>query len=238
VPDFDLLMILLGEKMGIGLLDEEIGERAEARTEQYRDRIQKLDTVEHPEVTKALAATLERSGGWWVWEQKVRAESDPKRREVIYKQGIQHCPQSADIRNSYAIFLESMPSRFDEAERQYLKAIELEPKDCVFATNFAIFLTYVRGKHDEAERLFRSALELNAHEPFVTGAFANFMTHARGDHVEAERLYELAIDLNPKDPINSANFAAFFLSQGRIDEASALLEKATALLDAIGLGAD
>lgn len=64
VPDFDLLMVLLGEKMGISLLDEDIGSRAEKRTAKYRNRIQNLDTVEHPEVTKALHETFDRSGGW------------------------------------------------------------------------------------------------------------------------------------------------------------------------------
>lgn len=96
VPDFDLLMVLLGEKMGIRLLDEEIGRRADPRTERYRNRIQHLDTVGHPEVTKALAETLERSGGWWAWDQKARSETDPQLR--------------AD---------------HDEAERLYRKALEL-----------------------------------------------------------------------------------------------------------------
>src|SRR6185295_18284624 len=45
VPDFDLLMVLLGEKMGIELLDQEIGRRAGERTQRYRERIQRLDTV-------------------------------------------------------------------------------------------------------------------------------------------------------------------------------------------------
>ena len=70
VPDFDLLMVLLGEKMGISTLDEEINRRAAARTDRYRHRIQLLDTVDHPSVAQALASTLERSGGWWVWLQK------------------------------------------------------------------------------------------------------------------------------------------------------------------------
>jgi hypothetical protein len=57
VPDFDLLMVLLGEKMGIRLLDEEIEVRAHARTKRYRDRIARLDTVKHPNVAEALKAT-------------------------------------------------------------------------------------------------------------------------------------------------------------------------------------
>src|SRR5439155_7364779 len=43
VPDFDLLMILLGEKMKVGLLDQEIERRSRERVERYRNRVENLD---------------------------------------------------------------------------------------------------------------------------------------------------------------------------------------------------
>ena len=175
VPDFDLLMVLLGEKMGISLLDEEIGRRAHARSKRYRDRIQGLDTVGHPEVTKALVATYERSGGWWAWEQKAKSERDPERREVVYRQGIQHCPHSAPLHGNFALFMNTMRGDHDEGERLHRKAIELDPKNATQIGNFASFMTNVRGDHDEAERLYRKALELDPKHANNTGNYAAFL---------------------------------------------------------------
>ncbi len=230
VPDFDLLMVLLGEKMGIGLLDEEIGRRADARTEQYRNRIQRLDTVEHPEVTKALAATLERSGGWWAWEQKARSETDPERREVVYRQGIQHCPHSAPLHGSFAIFMTEVRGDHDEAERLYRKALELDPNGADYTCNLALLMTEVRGDHDEAERLYRKALELDPKDATCWGNLADVMTDVRGDHDEAERLYRKALELDPKDARITGNFALFMTEvRGDYDEAERLYRKALEL---------
>jgi tetratricopeptide (TPR) repeat protein len=229
VPDFDLLMVLLGEKMGIGLLDEEIGRRADARTEQYRDRIQRLDTVGHPEVTEALAATLERSGGWWVWEQKARHETVQERREVVYRQGIQHCPDSAPLHGNFASFMTDVRGDHDEAERLYRKALELDPKLVNTTGNFAVFMTDVRGDHDEAERLFRKALELDPKQANITGNFALFLTDVRGDHDEAERLFRKALELDPKHVNHTGNYAELLLLQGRPEEATAKLREASSL---------
>ena len=229
-PDFDLLMVLLGEKMGIGLLDEEIGRRANARTERYRDRIQRFDTVGHPEVTKALAATLERSGGWWVWESKARSEVDPQRREVVYRQGIQHCPDSAPLHCIFANFMTAVRGNHDDAERLYRKSIELDPKNATNTGNFANFMTDVRGNHDEAERLYRKALKLNPKDAIHIGNYANFMTVVRGDHDEAERLYRKAIELDRQQVIHIRNFALFMTSvRADHDEAERLYRNALEL---------
>ena len=231
VPDFDLLMVLLGEKMGIRLLDEEIGRRARKRTGRYRERIQRLDTVGHPEVAEALAATLERSGGWWAWEQKASSETDPERCEVVYRQGIQHCPHSKELHCNFAIWLTAVRGDHDEAERLYRKALELDPENATTTANFALFVKNVRGDHDEAERFYRKALELDPKNATTTGNFASFMTHVRGEHDEAERLYRKGLELDPKNADNIGNYAAFLLAQGRLEEAAAKLDEAKALND-------
>ena len=53
----------------------------------------------------------------------------------------------------------------------------------------------------------------------------------RGDHDEAERLYRKALALDPKDANQTCNFAAYLLSQGRLDETAAMLEKAKGLFN-------
>ena len=63
VPDFDLLMVRLGHKMGIQPPDDLLEDRAKKRATKYRERILALDTTGHPEVVIALAATFDRAGG-------------------------------------------------------------------------------------------------------------------------------------------------------------------------------
>ncbi len=209
VPDFDLLMVLLGEKMGIGLLAEEIGRRAGARTEQYRDRIQRLDTVGHPEVAKALDATFERTGGWWAWDQKARSETDPERREVVYRQGIQHYPHSALLHHNFAAFMTDVRGDRHESERHFRMALELDPKHAIITCNSATFMTEVRGDHDEAERLYLKALKLDPDNAMINALFALFLTDVRSKHNEAEQLYRKALELDPELAHTTCNFATF-----------------------------
>lgn len=153
VPDFDLLMVLLGEKMGIALMDEQIGSRAEERTKQYRERIQKLDTVKYPSVTEALAATLDRSGGWWVWQQKVDLEKDTTRKAIVYRQGIQHCPKSFQLLCNFANFLWEVLGADSEAESFYKRAIDLEPSHLNLNANYVEFLLSNQRLGDAAKQL-------------------------------------------------------------------------------------
>ena len=225
-PDFDLLMVLLGERMAIRLLDEEIGRRANARTQQYRDRIQRLDTVKHPTVTKALAATFDRSGGWWAWEQKARLEKDPKRRDVVYRQALQHCPGSFEIRTVFAGFLKHRNP--DEAEKLYKAAIDLSPKDVAASCQFAQFMWRVRGDDAAAEKLYKSALKIDRDGALVSYAF--FLWQRCGKIEEAVALVEEAATAHPKDA-DSLGVLAFFrwLAQGQHGEAEEMFQSALKL---------
>jgi len=167
VPDFDMLMVLLGEKMGIELLDEEIEERAKKRTARYRSRIRKLDTVKHPYVMQALAATFERSGGWFAWYQKAKVEDDPIRREIIYRQGIQQFPNSPELYANFANFMYDIRDDPEEAARLFDRALKLEPNRVNTISNYAEFLL-VEGRIDEASEQLNAASELLEDAPGQT----------------------------------------------------------------------
>lgn len=160
IPDFDLLMVLLGEKMGINLLDEEIERRAKERTQRYRDRIQLLDTVKHPFLTKALAAIFERSGGWWAWYRKAERETDLERRETVYRQGIQLCPKSGDLHVGFAMFLWEVRKNPSEAERFFQKGLSLQPEAIYAIANYAEFLL-VNERFEEASDMIERAKSLS-----------------------------------------------------------------------------
>jgi Tfp pilus assembly protein PilF len=229
VPDFDLLLVLLGEKMGISLLDEEIQKRAAARVQRYRDRIQLLDTVKHPSVTEALAKTFERSGGWWAWHRKAENEKDIVRRDTVYRQGLKHCSNSAEMHAAFANFLRRDRSDPDQADTFYKKALKLDPA-CVFAANnYASFQWAVRHDFDEAERIFKKVLETHPENSALLGNYANFLAEVRQHDDDAERLYRKVLELDPNDSNNCSNYGEFLLIRKRFDDAARFIMRAQRL---------
>lgn len=239
VPDFDLLMVLLGEKMGISLLDEEIGTRANIRTERYRTRIQRLDTVEHPEVTKALAATLDRSGGWWAWEQKASLEKTNRRREIVYRQGLQHYPKNASLRYTFGHFLTHQCGKYDEAEQQYRKGLELDPNNDALNSSLAYLLWIIRGNHSEAEKHYLKALNLDSDDIDYNSNYTAFLL-SEGRHDEATKRLEftksLAIKNNSQTKAEIALYDAILTKANGLDDTQLLADIRALLLQGFDRG--
>lgn len=97
VPDFDLLMILIGHQRGIGLLDQTITTRAKERETRYHERLLNLDTTAHPDVAGILGEAFERAGGAWAWLQKAKREITVGRREQVLRQGLEQCGDSEGL---------------------------------------------------------------------------------------------------------------------------------------------
>jgi Tfp pilus assembly protein PilF len=223
-------MILLGERMKISLLDEQIEQRARERVNRYRERVGNLDILKTTSVLNAFAAIAKRSGGWWAWERRAMAEKDPLRIEQIYREGIKSLPKSAELRGNFANFLTVTLGKHDEAELFYKEAMELPPSSAINTGNFARFLWYVRGKHDEAELFFKMAFEINPDNADINASYAGFLAHIRGKHDEAESLYKKAIETDPKNAGPLANYASFLTDvRGMHAEAESLYKKALEL---------
>lgn len=231
VPDFDLLMVLLGERMQINLLDEEISKRASKKTQRYRDRIQRLDTVTYPNVARALAATFERSGGWWAWHQKAQLEKDPLRRDAVYEQGIQYRPKDAEMYAMYARDLDKRRER-DKADALYRKALLVDPASAPVMTNFAVFLMGDSKQWDESEKMIRRALEYDSDNASRICVLADILSVCRKSD-EAEKYYKEAIDSDESPANASGNYACFLISRGRLAEAADMVEQAKLFNDEV-----
>ena len=227
VPDFDLLMVLLGEQMKIGLFDNEIELRAKERAQRYRERILDLDTVSHPSVAKSLAATFERAGGWWAWEQKARNANSPEQRDTIYKQGLEQFHESIGLLNNYAVFLRTERKDIDGAEALYKRAIEADPKHATALGNYANLLYTARKDFDGAEVLYKRAIEADPKHAPALGNYANILYTVRKDFDGAEALYKRAIEADPKHADNLGNYANFLCNARKdFDGAEALYKRA------------
>jgi protein O-mannosyl-transferase len=67
----------------------------------------------------------------------------------------------ANHTGNFAIFLATIRKNYDEAERLFRKALQLDPNHAAHTLSFAIFLPTIRKNYDEAERLYRKASELD-----------------------------------------------------------------------------
>ena len=159
VPDFDRLLILLGARLGVEVLDQDLERRQNARIKRYRDTVLALKTDDLPQMKQALRKTYQRAGWLW-WQLRVDQHSDPTEREAAYMEAIQNCPRSPGLIGNFANFMTDVRKNHDEAERLYRKAIELGPNNANHTGNFAGFLLS-RQQLDEASRLIDKAIQLN-----------------------------------------------------------------------------
>lgn len=228
VPDFDLLMVLIGETMGIDLLDEEIGRRAEQRTTRYRDRIVSLDTVEHPAVTKALAAIVERSGGWFAWHKKAGNEKDRVRRVTVYRQGLEHYPKSGFLRCAAGRCI-GRNGDWVEGLRLSLEATEIEPQSAALLCFCAENIMESGGSYEKAEMLMRQAVTAKPDDAMIAGSFATFLFQHAEDVTDAEKYFQKSLGLR-KNADYVGNYAGLLIAVGRLDDA----EKQLALVRILG----
>jgi protein O-mannosyl-transferase len=228
VPDFDRLLILLGARLGVEVLDQELERRQDERIKRYRDAVLALKTDDLPQMKQALRKTYQRAGWLW-WQLRVDQHTDPTEKEAAYKEAIRNCPHSPELIGNFAIFMKNVRN-YDEAEQLYRKAIEMDPNNARQTGNFANFMTDVRKNYDEAESLYRKAIHLDPRHANNTNSLATFMAHVRKNYDEAERLYRKAIELDPNNAYIACSFAIFIKNtRTNDDEAERLYRKAIEL---------
>ena len=45
---------------------------------------------------------------WWTYALRAMKETDPEKREAIYEEGLEKCPDSHELMTNYAIFLAAL----------------------------------------------------------------------------------------------------------------------------------
>ena len=96
---------------------------------------------ENIEARKALVTVLKKN------------KRNNKECKELFEYLVEHCPEDADVLNSYGIFCKMQLLDFDRAAELYEKAIALEPKNPDYHLNYAILLVndkkdYVKGREE------------------------------------------------------------------------------------------
>ena len=203
ITDFDELMVLLGEKIGIGLLDKKIERIADERVKRYRKQIQEVYNKSKEGSGLLLNAWGEiikkpEEPNWWTYVLRAEKETDPEKIESIYEEGLEKCPDSYELMNDYAIFLQNIKKDYTQAEKYYQKALALKPDDAAINSDYAIFL----------------------------------LQDMKRDYTQAEEYHQKALALDPNDPNNNGNYALFLLQQGNFEQANTFIDKAVQHIEA------
>ncbi len=248
IQGFDNLMIQLGNQFGFRFLHDEIVEKAKTRAAKYQTQREKLekeikegvtasaapapkqettDTApdENESVQEAFAAISERTRDWWTWQQRVQKETDPDKMDSLYQQGLKEFPNSPELNNNYAVFLE-VRREYDKPEEYYQKALEIEPDGALHNCNYASFLYTIRKDYERAEAYYQKALEIEPDSALHNGNYANFLKDIRKDYDQAEAYYKKALESEPDAVYSNVNYAALLLVQRRFVEAKVQVAKA------------
>ena len=113
--------------------------------------------------------------------------------------------------------LRQVQSQPEEAERFYLRAIELSPG---YATAYHWYYTHLRNLDRDEEALVQliKAIELDPLAPVLTDNLAN-MYRKLGRHQEAKATLQHGIERNPKFPTFYLTGAYLLIDEGRLGEA-------------------
>ena len=198
ITDFDELMVLLSEKIGIGLLPERIKEIADKRVKRYVEQMKKV-YIKSKEGSDLLPDALDKilkleeleESNWLGYGLLATKETDPKKIEFIYKEGLEKCPDSPELMIHYAVFLQNTKRNYAQAEKYYQKALELKPYDADTNSHYALFLAFFKR-----------------------------------NYAQAEKYYQKALGLESDDSNNNGNYALFLLQQGYFEQAKTFIDKA------------
>ena len=217
VDGFDEFMYALNEKLpqakasNLETIKERIQKAAGAKVKRLDERVNTISEQNKGTESKPALAKIQNfvANTWWDVELKVRDTTDTDTKDALYQEGIRKFPKSAELMESYAIFLKNIHRKYGQAEYYYKKALELDPNDALYNGNYAIFLKNIRQDYDQAERYYKKALELNPNDANTNCNYGLFLHEIRRNYKKAERHYKIALELNPNHVNTNGNYASF-----------------------------
>ena len=122
------------------------------------------------------------------------------------------------------IFLEVCDFDWTAAEREFRRALELNPGSAESHFLFGNTFLWAAGRFDEAQRELQRAIELDPIAPLFI-AFLAFSMTAQGQHDRAIAQCRFAIELDPAQSVAHWALAWALLSTGQVDVAIASAEE-------------
>lgn len=153
------------------------------------------------------------------------ARKDAAQAEQFFQQALEADPESPRAMVEYAKFIAMHRKNPEEAERLINKAIQAAPTNAFAQMIAGNAMASALNKIDLAEELLRRSVKLSPRSAQCVHNLAAFLTERGRNSIEAEALFRKASELDPKNEFLHANYAEFLLTQRRIPEARAMIQR-------------
>ncbi|MFI5107519.1 MAG: protein kinase [Terriglobales bacterium] len=155
-----------------------------------------------------LADAYGVSTGYGVYSSQ---EALPKAQEAAAR-ALQLAPDSAEAHTSFAYVLAEQ-RRWEEAEKEFKRAIELKPGYSTAHYFYALSLLVSLGRMDEAIREFKQALEIDPLSTIIITNYGYVLYVARREQEGVEQ-YRKALELDPNFGVAHLYLGFSFLCSG------------------------
>jgi tetratricopeptide (TPR) repeat protein len=148
---------------------------------------------------RALLEHIRRTGSSYHFPPEmldIRSEPNGNTKEKLYKQLIRKYPSDPYVLNDYANFLCHKDDE-KEAEKYYLKAIELNPKEAEFTDDYGLFLLYNKKRMKLAKKFFLKSIDLEPKSISYWFRYVDFLEDEEENIKETEKVYKKMIRLFP-----------------------------------------
>ncbi|KAG8226446.1 hypothetical protein J437_LFUL003438, partial [Ladona fulva] len=141
-----------------------------------------------------------------------------KEAESWFRASLKSKPDHIPAYLTYARLLADNKTRKHEAEQQFLKALDIAPKDNTALHQYGRFLVE-QGRHSEAAEYFRLATEVSDPPHFEDVMAAATSYRLSGNLQKAESFYRKGVQLQPELHSAHINLGAFLHLVGEYEEA-------------------
>ncbi|MCK9398791.1 MAG: tetratricopeptide repeat protein [Bacteroidales bacterium] len=166
---FNRLMFRFIDLFGLTKIHDVLEQLAKERAEKLRNEFEEAGkgigltgTAQEKSELGKVADDFDTTD-WLQWQLKVAAAKDPKEKEAIYLQALSALPQSHQLYNNLAFWLDEW-GRYDEAISSFRKAVEIKPDYHEAWYNMGISYSK-KGDIQNARICYAEAYNLNPNDP-------------------------------------------------------------------------
>lgn len=131
---------------------------------------------------------------------------------AIFQELLEFSPDDFYL-GEYAVFLHKRKKDYNNAEKYYIKSLELFPYQASIHLKYAGFLRYIRNDLVNAEKHYEAAVDANPESSETVGNYSSFL-HSIHNIEKAEIMYQRAVDIDQNNINNLCNYG-LLLSEER-----------------------